>query len=87
MTLLLQDEEWAAWSDREIARRCSVTHNLVGAVRESILGKKPSMSERTFTHHKTGAPATMKTENIGRSGGGPKRPETQSYKSRELSPL
>ncbi|GAC1457015.1 MAG: hypothetical protein NVS2B14_00040 [Chamaesiphon sp.] len=33
---LLNDEEWAAWSDREIARKCGVGNQLVGHVRDSI---------------------------------------------------
>ena len=33
---LLTDEEWRAWSDREIAKRCSVGANLVGRVREEL---------------------------------------------------
>jgi hypothetical protein len=70
VTLLLQDEEWAAWSDREIARRCCVSKTFVNGVRESILATVASMpAVRTFTHHKTGTEATMRTENIGRSGG------------------
>lgn len=31
---LLADAEWAQWSDREIARRCAVGHQLVAAVRQ-----------------------------------------------------
>lgn len=70
VTLLLQDEEWAAWSDREIARRCCVGHKFVATVRDSILAPSASMkTARTFTHHKTGTEATMRTENIGRAGG------------------
>lgn len=30
---LLNDPEWAAWSDREISRRCGVTHEVVGRLR------------------------------------------------------
>jgi hypothetical protein len=67
VTLLLQDEEWAAWSDREIARRCCVGKSFVSTVRASILATVDSMpAVRTFTHHKTGTEATMRTENIGK---------------------
>jgi hypothetical protein len=31
--LLLMDEEWCQWSDREIARRCAVSHPFVGKIR------------------------------------------------------
>jgi hypothetical protein len=34
--MLLEDEEWAAWSDREIARRCAVSADLVGIVRRDL---------------------------------------------------
>jgi hypothetical protein len=58
---LLQDEEWSKWSDREIARRCNVTHDLVGRLRAELAppdtGDIASM-ERTFTHPKTGKPPT-----------------------------
>lgn len=64
--LLLKDDEWVKWSDREIARRCKVSHQLVGRIRKSILVLSTSMkTERTFIHHKTGEKATMKTGNIG----------------------
>jgi hypothetical protein len=67
VTMLLQDDEWAAWSDREIARRCAVSPSFVGKTRESILSTVDSMPPaRTFTHHRTGTEATMRTENIGR---------------------
>jgi transposase-like protein len=78
--ILLEDVEWASWSDSEIARRCGVSHVFVGDVRrgyrtrsdargqKSILETVTSMDApaRTFTHHKTGKPATMRTENIGK---------------------
>lgn len=33
---LLRDPEWSRWSDREIARRCSVTGKMVGAARRNL---------------------------------------------------
>jgi hypothetical protein len=33
---LLGDEEWSQWSNREIARRCGVHHDLVGSLRSSL---------------------------------------------------
>lgn len=72
---LLDDPEWASWSDREIARHCRVDHKTVAAQRPAAAadtGEIPSM--RTFTHPKTGQPATMNTANIGRGsrhGGAP----------------
>ncbi|MCK4602822.1 MAG: hypothetical protein KAU28_10180 [Phycisphaerae bacterium] len=59
------------WSDSEIARRCAVDHKTVKKHRDSIhTWEFPSMEEgdrRTFLHHKTGKPTTMRTGNIGRS--------------------
>ena len=34
--LLLEDAEWGRWSDREIARKCGVHHELVGTVRREV---------------------------------------------------
>lgn len=67
---LLRDEEWQGWSDREIARRCHVSHPFVSKVRGEIepahTGNVTSMeTERTFVHPKTGEPTTMRTANIG----------------------
>lgn len=50
---LLNDEQWQQWSDREIARRCAVSHPFVGKMRELIEGKRQSSLEtlpvtRTF---------------------------------------
>lgn len=63
---LLNDEEWAKWSDREIARRCAVHHTFVSKLRPaSDTGDVASMG-RTFIHPKTGSASVMKVENIGR---------------------
>lgn len=36
VTMLLEDEEWVQWSDREIARRCKVSNTFVGNMREEL---------------------------------------------------
>lgn len=64
VTRLLSDPEWAAWSDREIARRAAVNHHLVAQIRAS-LGELP-VSERTYTT-KHGTQATMNTAAIGQA--------------------
>lgn len=33
---LLEDQEWSAWSDREIARRCAVGYDLVATIRKEL---------------------------------------------------
>jgi hypothetical protein len=44
--LLLRDQEWSQWSDREIARRCQVGHILVGRLRRGASGSKNQMRAR-----------------------------------------
>lgn len=63
MLRLLEDEEWSAWSDREIARRCAVSNNFVSSLRPSL---STVDSEKTYTT-KHGTTATMNTERIGRT--------------------
>lgn len=69
---LLADTEWAAWSDREIAKACVVSRSLVAEVRSSLaekpvttgLGEKPA--GRTYkTKH--GTTAQMDTEGVAES--------------------
>lgn len=58
---LLSDEEWGKWSDREIGRRCRVSHPFVAKIREDVTGN--ISSERTYiTKH--GTVATMQTDQI-----------------------
>ncbi|NJN53575.1 MAG: hypothetical protein HC804_01765 [Anaerolineae bacterium] len=63
--VLLNDEEWGQWSDREIARQCKVSHTFVSAIRREVTGNVAS--ERTYTT-KHGDTAVMNTANIGRGG-------------------
>jgi N6-adenosine-specific RNA methylase IME4 len=59
--MLLADEEWGHWSDREIARRCRVDHKSVGAWRAELTGEFPS--ERTYIN-RHGDEATMNVTNL-----------------------
>lgn len=45
---LLQDEEWAQWSDSEIGRKCGVDHKTVGKYRKELesIGEFPRCSTR-----------------------------------------
>jgi hypothetical protein len=61
--MLLNDPEWARWSDREIARRCGVGADLVGDLRKSL--SLNDSEPRTYTD-RYGNVATMNTANIGR---------------------
>jgi hypothetical protein len=63
---LLADEEWATWSDNDIAKHCVVSPTFVGDIRRSLStvdsGKPVERKYRT----KHGTQATMRTDNIGR---------------------
>jgi hypothetical protein len=63
--VLLNDTEWAQWSDREIARRCGVDNKTVSSLRPVHAEEIPQSRTRTFIHPKTGAPAQMNTTRIG----------------------
>jgi hypothetical protein len=65
VTLLLNDEEWVQWSDREIARRCAVHHVFVGDMRRSLVTVTSEKPAKTYTT-KHGTTAMMNTENIGK---------------------
>jgi hypothetical protein len=44
--LLLGDAEWSQWSDREIARRCQVHHDLVSQLRRRASGQNRQIEKR-----------------------------------------
>lgn len=57
---LLNDAEWAKWSDGEIAKRCAVSREYVNRLRPKDTCDQVTGMERTFVHPKTGEPVTMK---------------------------
>lgn len=61
---LLRDEEWAGWSNYEIARRCNVSEYMVRDLRSHYDKNVVTPTERTYTT-KHGTTATMHTANIG----------------------
>lgn len=63
---LLMDEEWGQWSDREIARRCHVSHPFVAKIRQEEAARTGNISsgERVFIH-KNGTVTRMNVEQIG----------------------
>lgn len=63
---LLQDAEWAEWSNREIARRCRVSHEFVAKMRSELSGNSCQMVVRAV---RNGHPYTMKNSRIGRTQG------------------
>ena len=63
---LLNDPEWAQWSDREIARRCYVGPSLVNTLRpKSSLPEKGSETVRTYLD-RHGNPSHMNVSAIGK---------------------
>ena len=64
--LLLEDKEWSAWSDREIARKCAVTHPFVIKLRDELSGNGYQIPiERKVSRN--GTTYTQNTANIGKS--------------------
>lgn len=63
---LLEDEEWAQWSNREIARRCAVSDVLVGDVRKALTANSCSEKPTNYTT-KHGTTAQMDTSRIGKA--------------------
>jgi hypothetical protein len=64
---LLNDPEWLKWSDRGIARRCSVSHGFVSQVRSSLRQLTGNVaSERRQFVSKHGSVATMNIAAIGK---------------------
>ena len=74
---LLTDPEWCGWADREIARRCNVSADLVGQLRRELYPPAPPVTvdsdsepavappqHRTYTT-KAGTVAVMDTSRIG----------------------
>lgn len=80
---LLEDAEWAKWSNREIADRAGVTHPFVSKLREEMEAVTGNVSsERTYqTRH--GTTATMETENIGKPAGREDRKAAQEEAERQ----
>lgn len=63
--VLLNDEEWSAWSDREIARRAAVHHDLVGRMRGELSGGKRQI-EPVRTVERNGTIYQQNTAAIGK---------------------
>ena len=62
---LLDDVQWAKWSDREIARRCSVGHAFVSNLRPICPQKTDAPEQRTV--QRNGATYQQNTSRIGRA--------------------
>jgi hypothetical protein len=73
---LLADAEWAAWSDREIARQCQVHHETVAGIRASHLAISPD-TPATRTVTRNGTTYEQNTANIGKTQEPVARPATE----------
>lgn len=74
---LLNDAEWATWSDREIARKCGVSHDFVSRTRTSL--SSDDSESRTYTD-RYGNVRTMDTSNIGKAAPAPQaRPAPMTW--------
>jgi len=62
---LLDDPKWAAWSDREIARRCGVGADMVGKLRPPPLSVSDSEPVPTTYTTKHSTVAQMNVSRIG----------------------
>ena len=60
---LLSDLEWSKWSNEEVARRCAVSHTLVGTMKHSL--STDESDNRSTYIDRYGRQTTMATSNIG----------------------
>lgn len=46
VTLLLDDDEWYRWSDRQVAQQCKVSHPFVAKVRKAVDARREMVSKK-----------------------------------------
>lgn len=63
--MLLADEEWSQWSNKEVARRCSVNPSLVDKMRHQLSTDKRQIENTNRKVERNGTVYTQRTENIG----------------------
>ena len=63
---LLEDDEWAGWSNVKIADACGVADMTVKRIRDEVSPPQSGSEPRTYTT-KRGTTAVMNTANIGKS--------------------
>jgi hypothetical protein len=64
--MLLEDDEWRAWSDSEIGRRCAVAQSFVWKIRQSLISKISEPGEPRTYIAKSGKRTIMRTGRIGK---------------------
>jgi ParB-like chromosome segregation protein Spo0J len=82
VSILLHDEEWSTWSNREVARRCGVDEGLVRKVQDELGSSAPVSADNPQIARKVERKGTryqMKTDNkIGKKDGRAERLPLQS---------
>ena len=63
MMVLLTDEEWQRWGNREVAKRCAVDEKLVRTMRTELSAVKPQIDNRLV--ERDGTIYEQNTANIG----------------------
>lgn len=53
VTVLLSDQEWQNWSDREIARHCGCSHTYVGKLRGRLCPSQKDLNNQAFQNKTT----------------------------------
>jgi hypothetical protein len=81
--ILLRDKEWSHWSDRKIAKACSVNPHLVAQLRQSICENAQMRKRRTV--ERNGTTYTMDTSEIGKEAS--PMPSTPARLEEEQAPV
>lgn len=63
---LLEDDEWSQWSNREIARRCGVSHQFVNSLRDEVSGNGCQIATERKVE-RGGTTYTLDTSKIGKT--------------------
>jgi hypothetical protein len=81
--VLLEDAEWATWSDNHIARHCGVAVSFVGRIR-SALFPEHSGEDQPRTYERHGQVLTMHTSRIGTHQAAPAPTNGQPVTARQV---
>jgi phage N-6-adenine-methyltransferase len=73
--MLLQDEEWSQWSNRQIARKARVSEKTVRNYRDKLSAENPQIAPKTRKVQRNGQTYTMAIDDIGAQDNNEKRPE------------
>lgn len=65
--MLLRDEEWSQWSDREIAKRCCVSNRFTSNIRHELSVNHTQIEPQQRKVERNGTVYTQDTANIGKA--------------------